>query len=76
MTPNHKKKPFDDVHRVRTTIRKAIERRQLVSMFAHDLNERVLIDSFYGALDHWSIIIKALAGPGSVAAQGDEVKAP
>ena len=34
-------------------------------MFAHGLNERVLIDSFYGALDHWSIIIKALAGPGA-----------
>jgi acetylornithine deacetylase/succinyl-diaminopimelate desuccinylase-like protein len=33
-------------------------------MFAHGLNERVLIESFYGALDHWSIIIKELAGPG------------
>lgn len=39
-------------------------------MFAHGLNERVLIDSFYGALDHWSIIIKALAGSGDVAAKG------
>jgi hypothetical protein len=33
-------------------------------MFAHGLNERVPIDSFYGALDHWTIIIKELAGPG------------
>ena len=33
-------------------------------MFAHGLNERVLVDSFSGALDHWSIIIKELAGPG------------
>jgi acetylornithine deacetylase/succinyl-diaminopimelate desuccinylase-like protein len=31
-------------------------------MFAHGLNERVPIKSFYGALDHWSIIIKELAG--------------
>ena len=31
-------------------------------MFAHGLNERVPIDAFYGALDHWSIIIKELAG--------------
>jgi len=30
-------------------------------MFAHGLNERVPIDSFYGALDHWSIIIRNLA---------------
>ena len=29
--------------------------------FAHGLNERVPIDAFYGALDHWSIIIKNLA---------------
>jgi acetylornithine deacetylase/succinyl-diaminopimelate desuccinylase-like protein len=36
-------------------------------MFAHGLNERVLIDSFYGALDHWSIIIKELAGQGQPA---------
>ncbi len=33
-------------------------------MFAHGLNERVPIDSFYGALDHWSIILRELAGPG------------
>lgn len=33
-------------------------------MYAHGLNERVLIDSFYGALDHWNIIIRELAGPG------------
>lgn len=31
-------------------------------MFAHGLNERVPIKTFYGALDHWSIIIKELAG--------------
>jgi carboxypeptidase PM20D1 len=31
-------------------------------MFAHGLNERVPIKAFYGALDHWSIIIKDLAG--------------
>lgn len=31
-------------------------------MYAHGLNERVPVDSFYGALDHWSIIIKELAG--------------
>jgi acetylornithine deacetylase/succinyl-diaminopimelate desuccinylase-like protein len=30
-------------------------------MFAHGLNERAPIDAFYGALDHWSIIIKNLA---------------
>ena len=30
-------------------------------MFAHGLNERVPIAAFYGALDHWSIIIKNLA---------------
>jgi len=29
--------------------------------FAHGLNERVPIAAFYGALDHWSIIIKNLA---------------
>jgi len=29
--------------------------------YAHGLNERVPIDAFYGALDHWSIIIKNLA---------------
>lgn len=31
-------------------------------MFAHGLNERVPIDAFYRALDHWSIILKELAG--------------
>jgi carboxypeptidase PM20D1 len=30
--------------------------------YSHGLNERVPIDAFYGALDHWSIIIKNLAG--------------
>ena len=34
-------------------------------MFAHGLNERVPIKAFYDALDHWSIIIHNLAGPGS-----------
>jgi len=29
--------------------------------YAHGLNERVPIKAFYGALDHWSIIIKSLA---------------
>lgn len=31
-------------------------------MFAHGLNERVPIDGFYGALDHWTIILRELAG--------------
>ncbi len=31
-------------------------------MFAHGLNERVPIKTFYDALDHWSIIIRELAG--------------
>jgi acetylornithine deacetylase/succinyl-diaminopimelate desuccinylase-like protein len=31
-------------------------------MFAHGLNERVPIKAFYDALDHWTIIIKELAG--------------
>lgn len=31
-------------------------------MYAHGLNERVPINSFYGALDHWSIILRELAG--------------
>lgn len=31
-------------------------------MYAHGLNERAPIAGFYGALDHWSIIIKELAG--------------
>lgn len=33
-------------------------------MYAHGLNERVPKASFYGALDHWGIILKTLAGPG------------
>jgi acetylornithine deacetylase/succinyl-diaminopimelate desuccinylase-like protein len=32
-------------------------------VYAHGLNERVPIEAFYGALDHWSVIIRALAGP-------------
>ncbi|MGA9573292.1 MAG: M20/M25/M40 family metallo-hydrolase [Lysobacterales bacterium] len=32
-------------------------------MYAHGLNERVPVKAFYGALDHWSIILKELAGP-------------
>lgn len=31
-------------------------------MFAHGLNERVPIKTFYDALDHWSIIMRELAG--------------
>lgn len=31
-------------------------------MYAHGLNERVPIKGFYDALDHWSIILKELAG--------------
>jgi acetylornithine deacetylase/succinyl-diaminopimelate desuccinylase-like protein len=31
-------------------------------MYAHGLNERVPIKAFYDALDHWSIVIKRLAG--------------
>jgi carboxypeptidase PM20D1 len=34
-------------------------------MYAHGLNERVPIKAFYGALDHWNIIIRQLAGPTS-----------
>jgi len=34
-------------------------------MYAHGLNERVPIKAFYDALDHWSIIIRQLAGPKS-----------
>lgn len=30
-------------------------------MFAHGLNERVPIKTFYDALDHWSVIIRELA---------------
>ncbi|MFK7828344.1 MAG: M20/M25/M40 family metallo-hydrolase [Congregibacter sp.] len=33
-------------------------------MFAHGLNERVPIKAFYEGLDHWSIIIRELAGDG------------
>ena len=31
-------------------------------MYAHGLNERVPIKTFYDALDHWSVIIRELAG--------------
>jgi len=31
-------------------------------MYAHGLNERAPIQTFYGALDHWSIILRQLAG--------------
>jgi acetylornithine deacetylase/succinyl-diaminopimelate desuccinylase-like protein len=31
-------------------------------MFAHGLNERVPIKAFYDALDHWSTILRELAG--------------
>jgi len=31
-------------------------------MYAHGLNERVPIKTFYGALDHWTIMLKDLAG--------------
>lgn len=31
-------------------------------MYAHGLNERLPINAFYDGLDHWSIIIKELAG--------------
>lgn len=30
-------------------------------MYAHGLNERVPVEGFYGALDHWSIILRELA---------------
>ena len=30
--------------------------------FAHGLNERVRVSAFYGALDHWKIVIEELAG--------------
>jgi len=33
--------------------------------FAHGLNERVPVKGFYDALDHWSIILKELAGSDS-----------
>jgi len=31
-------------------------------MFAHGLNERLPIAAFYAGLEHWSVIIKELAG--------------
>ena len=31
-------------------------------MFAHGLNERLSVDAFYDGLDHWDVILKALAG--------------
>ncbi len=34
-------------------------------MFAHGLNERLSVDAFYGGLDHWDVILKALAGQGA-----------
>ena len=33
--------------------------------YAHGLNERVPVDSFYGGLDHWYVMLKTLAGPES-----------
>jgi carboxypeptidase PM20D1 len=31
-------------------------------MYAHGLNERVPVKAFHDALDHWSIILRELAG--------------
>ena len=31
-------------------------------MYAHGLNERVPVKTFYDALDHWSVILRELAG--------------
>lgn len=31
-------------------------------IYAHGLNERMRVDAFYDGLDHWSIILKELAG--------------
>jgi len=31
-------------------------------MYAHGLNERIPVKTFYDGLDHWSIIIRELAG--------------
>ena len=31
--------------------------------FSHGLNERVLVRSFYGAIEHWPRVLKELAGP-------------
>ncbi len=42
---------------------------------AHGLNERVPVSAFYDGLDHWLLMIKALAGPAEAAAEeasGDE----
>ncbi|MBI1391271.1 MAG: M20/M25/M40 family metallo-hydrolase [Alphaproteobacteria bacterium] len=32
-------------------------------MYAHGLNERLAVNSFYDGLDHWYVILKQLAGP-------------
>lgn len=32
-------------------------------MFAHGLNERIPVKTFYEGLDHWMVIMKELAGP-------------
>ena len=32
-------------------------------VYAHGLNERLPVESFYGGLDHWYIVLKELAGP-------------
>jgi len=31
-------------------------------MYAHGLNERANVDAFHSGLDHWTIILKELAG--------------
>ena len=31
-------------------------------IYAHGLNERMRVDQFYAGLDHWSVILKELAG--------------
>ncbi len=31
-------------------------------MYAHGLDERILVEAFYAGLDHWTIILKELAG--------------
>ncbi len=30
--------------------------------FAHGLDERVPVRAFFGALEHWNVLLKALAG--------------
>lgn len=40
-------------------------------MFAHGLNERLPVESFYAGLDHWMIIMKELAGPQAKSAQNE-----